>query len=109
MQIQNYTEQDWKLFRSRLPQWQEAYMNRLNMEYTALLTGEGSPSDKFWALEKRIKEDMKSPGVITEMRRSKLQEHLIGLLHDGAITQSDLEGFSDRLKQVVIYLALGRE
>ena len=45
------TNQDWKLFRSRLPNWQEAYMNRLNQEYAKILSGEGTPSDKFWALE----------------------------------------------------------
>ena len=26
-------EKDWKLFRSRIPDWQEAYMDRLNHEY----------------------------------------------------------------------------
>ena len=46
-------EKDWKLFRSRIPDWQEAYMDRLNHEYIELLSGEGNPSDKFWALEER--------------------------------------------------------
>ena len=32
-------EADWRLFRSRLPIWQEAYMERLNREYIALLSG----------------------------------------------------------------------
>lgn len=43
---------DWKLFRVKLPDWQEAYMNRLNREYIAILSGEGNPSDRFWALGK---------------------------------------------------------
>ena len=34
-------EADWRLFRSRLPIWQEAYMERLNREYIALLSGTG--------------------------------------------------------------------
>ena len=45
------TNQDWKLFRQRLPGWQEAHMNRLNQEYANILSGDGNPSDKFWALE----------------------------------------------------------
>ena len=56
-------EKDWKLFRSRIPDWQEAYMNRLNQEYADILAGDGNPSDKFWALEIRIRQDRRSPGV----------------------------------------------
>ena len=52
-------EKDWKLFRSRIPDWQEAYMDKLNHEYIELLSGEGNPSDKFWALEERIRQDKK--------------------------------------------------
>ena len=37
-------EADWRLFRSRLPIWQEAYMERLNHEYIALLSGTGPAS-----------------------------------------------------------------
>ena len=50
-------EADWRLFRSRLPIWQEAYMERLNREYIALLSGTGSASEKFWELERRMRED----------------------------------------------------
>ena len=46
------TESDWKLFRKKLPGWQEAYMDKLNQEYIQLLTGTGDASDKFWELEK---------------------------------------------------------
>ena len=53
--IPGVNEKDWKLFRSRIPDWQEAYMDRLNHEYIELLSGEGNPSDKFWALEERIR------------------------------------------------------
>ena len=42
---------DWKLFRSRIADWQEAYMERLIKEYVTLLNGEGAASDKFWELE----------------------------------------------------------
>ena len=40
-------EKDWKLFRELLPEWQEAYMERLVKEYIELLSGDGQASDKF--------------------------------------------------------------
>lgn len=63
MEEQRFTEQDWKLFKEKLPGWQETYMDRLNQKYMKILNGEGNPPDKFWRLEKRIKEDKQSSGV----------------------------------------------
>lgn len=100
-----YTEQDWKLFRSRIARWQEAYMERLVAEYTALLTGEGRASDKFWELEKRLRGDREKAGVCVDMRRSKLVWNLIELMQEGAIASEDLEGFSDRVRQTVEHFA----
>ena len=31
--MDNFTEQDWKLFRTKFSKWQENYMGRLNKEY----------------------------------------------------------------------------
>ena len=101
------TNQDWKLFRQRLPQWQEAYMNRLNQQYLGLLSGPGNPSDKFWALEKRIRQDKRSPGVLVDLRRSNMLNAMIGLLQDGSITLDDLEGFSQNLRDALGFL-MGR-
>ena len=50
-------EKDWKQFRKMLPEWQEAYMERLTKEYIELLSSDMQASDKFWALDKRIKDD----------------------------------------------------
>ena len=47
-------EADWKLFRKRMPEWQEAYMDELNQQYAALLASSGTASEKFWRLEERI-------------------------------------------------------
>ncbi len=96
-----YTEQDWKLFKSRIADWQEAYMDKLNKGYIELLSGEGLASDKFWKLENKIREDKKKSGVCIEMRRSTLIINILNLLHDGAITMDDLEGFSDELRDIV--------
>ena len=50
-------EKDWKLFRSKLPGWQETYMERIIEEYRKLLGSEEQASEKFWALDERIKQD----------------------------------------------------
>lgn len=92
-------DQDWKLFRQRLPGWQEAYMDRLNREYAKILAGEGIPSGKFWTLDKRIREDKRSPGVQLQPKRSELTYTLLLLITDGVITLDDLDGFSDNVTQ----------
>ena len=76
-------EKDWKLFRSRL-------------------SGEGNPSDKFWALEERIRQDKKDSGVQAEMSRSNMKFILMDLLDEGAITAADLDGFSDDLRDSLL-------
>lgn len=98
------TNQDWKLFRSRLPGWQEAYMDRLNQEYAKILAQEGKPSDRFWALEKRIQQDRRSPGVQFQLKRAQLLYHLAALLNDGVITFADLDGFSVGLINALHFL-----
>ena len=108
--IPDVNENDWKLFRSRIPDWQEAYIDRLNHEYIELLSGKGNPSAKFWALEKRIREDKKDCGVQAEMSRSKMKIILMNLLDEGAITANDLAGFSDNLRDSLLnYLEFGKK
>ena len=63
------SKSDWKLFRERLPQWQERYMKHLVKKYIDLLNSNDSASDKFWKLEKRIKNDSKNPGVILQLKK----------------------------------------
>ena len=35
-------ESDWKIFRKRVPRWQEDYMKKLNKEYIEILSRDGS-------------------------------------------------------------------
>lgn len=98
-------EQDWKLLRKKLPLWQEAYMDKLNQEYIRLLSGEGLASDKFWELEKRIREEKRSIGVVADMRRSQLYSNLLSLLVNEIIREDDLDGFSEELTETVKYAA----
>lgn len=101
MQERGFTEKDWKLFRSKIADWQEAYMDRLGKEYIELLSENGNPSDKFWSLEERIKKDKKKTGVRAEMSRSNLVDNIISLMNEGAIRFEDIEEFSDQLKETV--------
>ena len=65
------SKKDWKLYREKLPGWQERYMEKLVKEYIEMLSNDDKPaSEKFWTLEKRIKNDRKHPGVLIEVRKS---------------------------------------
>lgn len=99
------SEKDWKIFRNKIAEWQESYMEKLNKEYIELLSGKENESDKFWNLEKRIREDKKDCGVQCEMRRSNQFYIMMSLLNEGAITLDDLEDFSDDLKDTIKHFA----
>lgn len=106
--MMRFTERDWKLFREKLPYWQEAYMEKLNQEYIRLLSEDDSPSEKFWRLDKRIREDKKSPGVQLQLSRSNLIFSLLSLLDDGVIGLDDLKDFSDELREALRFFCEGR-
>lgn len=96
------SKKDWKLFREKLAGWQENYMDKLTKEYIELLRDRNKDaSDKFWELEKRIKQDRKHPGVIMEMRKSEAIWNIAYLIRLDVIEYDDLADFSDDLKQAV--------
>lgn len=99
-----FTKRDWALFREKIAGWQEAYMDKLNKEYIELLSGKGRPSEKFWALEERIRNDKKDTGVQLRMSRSNCISNIISLLNEGAITMADLDEFSDELKETIRFI-----
>lgn len=101
MQERGFTERDWNLFRNKAVDWQESYIDRLNKEYMELLSGDANPSEKFWRLEKRIKQDRKKAGLQLEMRRSTLIHNIISLINEGTISFDDLEEFSDEMRETV--------
>ena len=92
---------DWKLFREKKGEWQETYMERLNREYIEILSSDKEASEKFWALDDRMKEDKKKPGVILELRKSNMVWDLLKLIRDGAITVADLSDFSPELQNEI--------
>lgn len=95
------SKSDWKLFRERVPDWQEHYMERLAEKYIEILSGPGNASDHFWELEKRIRQDKKNPGVLLEMKRSSAIWNIAMLVGNEVITMGDLEGFSQDLIDAV--------
>lgn len=92
---------DWKLYRERVSDWQEHYMEQLNQEYVNLLTSTGNASDHFWELQKRIKQYKKHPGVLIELRKSTAIWDIAYFVRDQVITLDDLEGFSEDLIDAV--------
>ena len=96
------SKSDWKLFREKIADWQENYMDRLNKEYIALLSSDkGNPSDRFWKLEGRIRRDKKSPGVMIEREKASAVFDIADLIRLKVITVDDLADFSDTLKEAV--------
>lgn len=95
------SKQDWKLFREKIPEWQEHYMERLVKEYIKLLSSPGNASDHFWELEERMKKDKKHPGVMIELNKSDAIWDIALLIKKKVITLVDLEGFSDDLIDAV--------
>ena len=71
-----FTKKDWILFREKFAARQEAYMDNLNKEYIDLLKSKGKPSEKFWALEERIRNDNKDKGVQLRMSRSECRSNI---------------------------------
>lgn len=80
-------------------------MERLATDYITLLQSEKKASAKFWELEKRIKQDKKSPGVLIDMRRSTAINNIVNMVLDEVISFDDLEDFSDDLKEAVKFIA----
>ena len=96
------SKKDWKLFREKLSGWQEKYMEGLVKEYVNFLNDDTSPaSEKFWELEKRIKEDKHHPGVIMELKKSEVIWDIVRLIRLKVITYDDLSEFSEELQQKI--------
>lgn len=95
------SKSDWKLYRERVSDWQEHYMERLTKEYIKLLSSPGNASDHFWELEERIKKDKKHPGVMIELRKSDALWDIAMFVNKKVITMDDLKGFSDDLIEAV--------
>ena len=82
-------------------------MAHLNSSYIDILNAPGNPSEKFWTLEKRIKQDKRHPGVIVEISKKNVIPTILVLLNDQAITDTDLSEFSEELRNALAYFSRG--
>lgn len=98
------SKRDWKLYREKIAGWQEHYMECLIKEYITYLNSDEHASTKFWEMEKRIKQDKKTPGVCIKLSKSNMMFDLVHLLQDGVIVFDDLNEFSVELRENVRFL-----
>ena len=95
------SKKDWKLYREKVPGWQENYMERLIEDYVSYLSSTEPASTKFWTMEKRMKQDKKTPGVCIEIIKGNMIFDLVRFLQDEVIVFSDLDEFSEKLRETV--------
>ena len=94
----NFPKKDWTLFKVKIVIWQENRMAKLCSEYAKLLSSSAPSSEKFWALDERLRHDKRSASVCVRMSRSEMPFIILRLLDEGAITADDLDEFSDEMK-----------
>ena len=95
-------EKDRTLFKSKLPKWQERYIETIINEYQNLLNENIPASRKFWELDKLMKKDKKKSGVIVcDLSRSNMINEILELLKEKAIAMDYLSDFSSELKNYI--------
>ncbi len=95
-------KQDWKLFREKVPEWQELYIEKLLKQYITLLSDKSSyASKRFWELDERINKDKRTSGVQLQLDKSEMEIDTAHLIMDGAITLDDLSDFSQEFQDSV--------
>ena len=77
-------------------------MEGLVKGYANFLNDDKKPaSEKFWELERQIKEDKRHPGVVMELEKSEIIWDIVRLIRLKVITYDDLSDFSDELQMEV--------
>ena len=88
-------ESDWILFREKRKEWIDRYYTRLLTECAGGLYGPGTPSERFWNLEKHIHEQKRILWRLGDFSRSTMFRVIMDMLELEIITFRDLEGFTD--------------
>lgn len=96
-----FPKKDWTLFKEKIVIWQENRMAKLCSEYIELLSSSALSSEKFWALEERLRHDKRRASVWVRMSRSEMPFIILRLLDEGTINMDDLGEFSDEMKVYV--------
>jgi hypothetical protein len=94
-------ESDWKVFRERVLEWRERYLETRNAELVRILTDDRrTPTERFWEVKKCLDEDAKLlRDLLDGHSRSKMEWFLILMCGHGFIGEADLDEFSDGLRE----------
>lgn len=94
-------ESDWKVYRKRVPDWRERYLDRKNQEIVELLTDrEGTPTERFWKTLKKMKEEKHTlVECFDPHSRSRMLISLFLMHRHGIIDDADLNEFSTELQE----------
>lgn len=97
-------EKDWKIFRKRVPQWRERYLQDKNKEIVDLLTDKTKiPSEQFWDAKHKINQEAKIlVRCLDGHSRSKMDMFLILMYNHDLINKDDLKEFSDELREKIL-------
>ena len=102
-------ESDWKIFRKRVPEWRERYLNVKNQEIIAVLTDKNkTPTEQFWDAKEKMKEEARIlVDCLDGHSRSKMLYYLILMYRHGLIQDVDLEEFSQELREQILASSRG--
>lgn len=97
-------ESDWKIFRKRVPEWRERYLNGKNKEIVAVLTDkERTPTKQFWDAKEKMETEAKILArCLDGHSRSSMHWYLCLMYGHGLIQDADLEEFSQELREQIL-------
>jgi hypothetical protein len=98
-------ESDWKMFRSIVPALRERYLRARNTELMAVFQSESlTPTEQFWKVNKRMEE---IGGILRTCldghRRSQMMHAMRLMHHHQMITDEDLNGFSEEVRERIAF------
>ncbi|MEW6667922.1 MAG: hypothetical protein AB1512_22150 [Thermodesulfobacteriota bacterium] len=97
------SESDWKTFRKRVPEWRERYLLNKNQEIIGILSDENkTPTERFWDAKNIMKKEAKTlVDCLDGHSRSKMEWYLRLMHRHGLIHDSDLQEFSEALRDLI--------
>ncbi len=104
--MRNFKESDWKLFRSRLEDLREKYLEKKNIELRKYLSDpDKSATEQFWdTFESMKNEEAILNQCLVGYSRSKMFFHILAMYQCGMMTDEDLRQFSDEVQDYVRYM-----
>jgi protein-tyrosine phosphatase len=94
-------ESDWKIFRKRVPEWRERYLQITNKQIISVLSDNNkTPTEQFWDAKKKMEEEADTlVDCLDGHSRSKMHMYLLIMYRHGLVNNDDLEEFSKELRE----------